>query len=97
MNQELQDHCGRLGNDEKACRDAARRCSGQLKPDTTSQELLECVDNMQACADQGLDTDKCVANAKVCKEKKKIPLGNVARLAECAKQSLGKNNKVASR
>lgn len=84
----LQDHCGRSGNDKDACLSAARRCTGQVKPDAADQEFLECIDRMQVCADQAFNVDECIANAKVCKEKEKLPLGDVDKLAQCAKENL---------
>ncbi|EFY91618.1 hypothetical protein MAC_02208 [Metarhizium acridum CQMa 102] len=84
---QLQTHCGRSGN-EKTCMRAAFRCTGQVEKDAPIRQFLEFVDRMQVCADQDNDTDKCIAKAKECKEKDKLPLGDVAKLAQCAKKDL---------
>ncbi|KJK77159.1 hypothetical protein H634G_07580 [Metarhizium anisopliae BRIP 53293] len=88
--QQLQDHCGRSGNDKDACMFAARRCTGQVKPDATMLEFLQCVDVMQVCGEQDVadKTDQCIANAKVCREQVKLPLGDLDKLSQCAKKDL---------
>lgn len=88
--QQLQEHCGRSGNDKDTCLFAALRCTGQVKPDAAMQEYLQCVDIMQVCGDQ--DTadkmNQCINNAMVCKEQEKFPLGDLAKLSQCAKKDL---------
>lgn len=88
--QQLQDHCGRSGNDKDACMFAARRCTGQVKPDATMLEFLQCVDMMQVCGEQDVadKTDQCIANAKVCREQENFPLGDLDKLSQCAKKDL---------
>ncbi|KID85044.1 trypsin- protease [Metarhizium guizhouense ARSEF 977] len=88
--QQLQDHCGRSGNDKDACMFAARRCTGQVKPDAKMPEFLQCVDMMQVCGEQDVadKTDQCIANAKVCREQEKLPLGDLDKLSRCAKKDL---------
>ncbi|KFG79895.1 trypsin- protease [Metarhizium anisopliae] len=88
--QQLQDHCGRSGNDKDACMFAARRCTSQVKPDATMLEFLQCVDMMQVCGEKDVadKTDQCIANAKVCREQEKLPLGDLDKLSQCAKKDL---------
>lgn len=90
VDQQLQEHCGRPGNDKDACIVAARRCTAQVKPDATAQEFLECVDILQVCADQGavFKLDQCIDNARACNAQEKAPLGDLAKLGQCAKKDL---------
>ncbi|KAK8912018.1 Trypsin [Metarhizium anisopliae] len=89
VDQQLQDYCARLGN-KNACLSAAHRCTGQVKPDAAVEEFLQCVDVMQVCADQGdlHRLDQCIDNARRCKEQEKLSLGDLPKLAECAKENL---------
>lgn len=69
---------------------AARRCTAQVKPEATVQEFLECVDIMQVCADKGAEfkLDQCIDNARACNARERTPLGDLARLGQCAKKGL---------
>lgn len=89
VDQQLQDYCARLGN-KNACLSAAHRCTGQVKPDAAVEEFLQCVDVMQVCADQGdlHRLDQCIDNARRCKEQEKLSLGDLPKLAKCAKENL---------
>jgi hypothetical protein len=70
------------------CMFAARRCTAQVKADATAQEFLECVDMMQVCADQGFKLNRCIDNARACNAREKAPLGDLAKLGQCAKKGL---------
>ncbi|KID85101.1 Trypsin- protease [Metarhizium guizhouense ARSEF 977] len=85
----VKEHCGRVGNekDKKACNFAARQCTGRVARDAKIDEFLGCVDEAQACSSFALSdpNDQCVANAKRCKKEQNLPLGELTKLAECAK------------
>ncbi|KID83811.1 extracellular trypsin protease [Metarhizium guizhouense ARSEF 977] len=78
-------HCTRPDTDVAQCFSALLFCQArEVSPDAPELELLECIDRIQICADQ----DQCVANAKVCKEQEKLPVGDLVNLARCAKKDL---------
>ncbi|KAF5125063.1 Trypsin [Metarhizium anisopliae] len=82
-------HCTRPENDVIQCFNALLFCHArELSPDAPVLEHLECIDRIQICADQNTRLDQCVANAKVCKEQEKLPLGDLVNLARCAKKDL---------
>lgn len=85
----VKEHCGRFGNekDKKACNFTARQCTGRVARDAKIDEFLGCVDEAQACSSFPLSdpNDQCVANAKRCKKEQNLPLGELTKLAECAK------------
>ncbi|KAM3470281.1 hypothetical protein MY5147_006504 [Beauveria neobassiana] len=90
VSREVENHCGRAGNDKDACMFAALRCTAQFSKDAKTPDFLECVDIMQVCADQGatLQLDQCFDNAKDCKAREKLPLGELTKLGQCAKKNL---------
>lgn len=69
---------------------AARRCTGQVKPDATAQVFLECVDRMQICGGEEFlfNVDRCIDSAKACKAQENSPLGDLAKLGQCVKKGL---------
>ncbi|KID72311.1 Trypsin [Metarhizium brunneum] len=82
-------HCTRPENDVMQCFNALLFCHArELSPDAPVLEHLECIDRIQICADQKTRLDQCVANAKVCKEQEKLPVGDLVNLARCAKKDL---------
>ncbi|KAK8925559.1 Chymotrypsinogen A [Metarhizium anisopliae] len=82
-------HCTRPENDVIPCFNALLFChEREVSPDAPVLELLECIDRIQICADQNTRADQCVANAKVCKEQEKLPVGDLVNLARCAKKDL---------
>lgn len=82
-------HCTRPENDVIQCFNALVYCEArEVSPDAPELEFLECIDRIQICAGQDTRTDQCVANAKVCKEQEKLPVGDLVNLAQCAKKDL---------
>ncbi|KID96447.1 Trypsin- protease, partial [Metarhizium majus ARSEF 297] len=85
----VKEHCGRFGNDtdKNACNLAARKCTGRVARDAKIDEFLGCVDEAQACSsfEFSRQNDQCVTNAKRCKKEQNLPLGELTKLAECAK------------
>ncbi|KHN95198.1 uncharacterized protein MAM_06909 [Metarhizium album ARSEF 1941] len=87
----LQAHCGRFGDEkaQKSCMFAARRCTAQVPRGAPVDQFLACVDRMQFCADSFNDIntslDECLDKTKRCSEEKKLPLGDLTKLAECTK------------
>lgn len=92
VDQQLQKHCGRFGNDQEkeACRFAATRCTARVPRDATIEEFLNCVDRAQVCADFQFakQHDQCFDKAKACKEENKLPLGELTELAKCANDGI---------
>ncbi|OAA43567.1 Trypsin- protease [Cordyceps fumosorosea ARSEF 2679] len=64
VDQQVEEHCGRPGNDKTACLAAADRCKAEVKPDGVLPVHLECVDRVQVCDDSRMD--KCIVIAKAC-------------------------------
>ncbi|EFZ03809.1 peptidase S1 domain protein [Metarhizium robertsii] len=87
---EVGKHCNRFLNDAIACRAAAGPCIAEWKPDTTTQELRQCVDRMQICADQREPGKhgQCINNAKICIGQEDMTPGDLDVLAQCAKKDL---------
>lgn len=73
--------------DDALCMLSARRCTGQVKKDASMDEFLGCVDRMQICTEQGMDTDECRAKVKKCAEAGQLALGDMDGLAKCTKES----------
>ncbi len=87
---EIGRHCNRIFNDAGACMAAKPGCMTELKPGASTQELLECVNRGQVCADQE-DPSKygqCVENAKACVKENDLPVWEIDMLEECAKKGL---------
>lgn len=82
--------CGRFGNEEKtkACNFAARRCTGQVRPDASPDTFFDCVDNAQVCAEFTFgQVDECLGHAAQCKKDLGLTgrLAELDELAQCAK------------
>ncbi|KJK73550.1 hypothetical protein H634G_11186 [Metarhizium anisopliae BRIP 53293] len=92
VDERLQEHCGRFENvqEKEACRFAATRCTARVARDATIEEFLNCVDRAQVCADFQFAKQhgQCFDKAKTCKEENKLPLGELTKLAECAKDGI---------
>lgn len=86
--QRLVDFCWPNFRDRELCKRAAFRCTGFVEKDASMDEFLGCVDRMQVCMEQRMDTDECRAKAKKCAETDKLILGDLTSLAECVKKDL---------
>ncbi|KID95677.1 trypsin-like protease, partial [Metarhizium majus ARSEF 297] len=83
-------HCTRAMNDVDACMAAASPSLAEAKLYATTDELLRCIDRMQACANKGEPgkLNQCIENAKACVGKEELAFGNIDALAQCAKKHL---------
>ncbi|KAM3521215.1 hypothetical protein MY4038_009128 [Beauveria bassiana] len=81
LGQQVEEHCGRCGNDKAACLEAAARCKAEVKPDAVVPLYLECIDRLQAC--NGSKIEACMAYAKECQYKHEFPWRDLGQLVEC--------------
>ncbi|PMB71047.1 Trypsin [Beauveria bassiana] len=81
LGQQVEEHCGRCGNDKAACLEAAARCKAEVKPDAVVPLHLECIDRLQAC--NGSKIEACMAYAKECQYRHEFPLRDLVQLVEC--------------
>ncbi|KAH8718823.1 hypothetical protein HC256_003452 [Beauveria bassiana] len=81
LGQQVEEHCGRCGNDKAACLEAAARCKAEVKPDAVVPLHLECIDRLQACDGSKIET--CMAYAKACQHNHEFPLRDLGQLVEC--------------
>ncbi|KAM3449261.1 hypothetical protein MY5147_009797 [Beauveria neobassiana] len=81
LGQQVEEHCGRCGNDKAACLEAAARCKAEVKPDAVVPLHLECIDRLQAC--NGSKIESCMAYAKECQYRHEFPLRDLGQLVEC--------------